>query len=77
MVEFLKKMMEWALNKEEEMAKECKIDPEEVDNQIKKVLDKKDELEKKCKEELSQIDKLIDRLEKIKQNSSSCESGNE
>lgn len=76
MVEFLKKMMEWALEKEEELAKECKINPKEIDAQLYKITQKKSELEKRCQYEIAQIDKLIERLDNIKKESSSCESKN-
>jgi len=76
MVEFFKKMMDWALSKEEELAKNCKIDPKEVDNQIEKVTKKKIELQEKCEEEIAQINKLIERLEKIKAEASSCDTNN-
>jgi len=72
MIEFLKKMMDWALSKEEELAKNCQINSKDIDEQIHKVLQKKVELEQKYKDEISQINKLIDRLEKIKEQSQSC-----
>ncbi len=72
MVEFIKKMMEWALEKEEEAAKECHVSPKEVDEQIAKVEEKKEALQKKCKEELDEIQKILDRLEKIKEESLKC-----
>jgi len=72
MVEFLKKMMDWALNKEEELAKNCQLDSKDIDEQIHKVVQKKIELEEKYKDEISQFNKLIERLEKIKEQSQSC-----
>ncbi len=72
MMGFIKKMMEWALEKEEEAAKQCHVAPEEVEEQIAKVQAKKAELEKKCKEELEEINKMIQRLEKIKEESLRC-----
>jgi len=72
MVEFLKKMMDWALKKEEELAKDCKIDPKELDEQIHKVIQKKIDLEEKFYEEMTQLNKLIERLEEIKKQANSC-----
>ena len=72
MVEFIKKMMDWALEKEEEAAKECHVSSKEVDEQIAKVEEKKEALQKKCKEELDEIQKILDRLEKIKEESLKC-----
>ncbi len=73
MLDFLKKMSEWALEKEEEVAKKCLLKPEDVDKQIKKTQEKKQELEQKCKENLEELEKLLKRLEKIKEYASSCE----
>ncbi len=72
MVEFLKKMMDWALTKEEELAKNCQIDIDDIEEQIHKVLQKKFELEERYKEELAQLNKLLDRLQKIKNEATSC-----
>ena len=51
MVEFLKKAMDWVLEKEAEAANKCAIDPEDIEKQIKIVEAKKEELRKKCEEE--------------------------
>ena len=72
MIEFIKKMMEWSLEKEEEAAKKCYVSPKEVDEQIAKVEEKKEALQKKCQEELDEIQKILDRLEKIKEESLKC-----
>jgi hypothetical protein len=72
MIEFLKNIMDWALQKEEELAKKCQIDPKEIDEQIHKVLEKKFELSAKYEEELAKINKLLEKLEKIKKEASSC-----
>ena len=72
MIEFIKKMMEWALEKEEEAAKQCHVSPEEVDEQIAKVQEKKEALQKKCQEELEELEKVIARLQKIKEESLKC-----
>jgi prefoldin subunit 5 len=60
--EFLKKISEWTLQKEEELAKECKIPVEKIDEQIEVLNEKKAEIEKN----LEEINNLIKRLEKIK-----------
>ncbi len=73
MLEFLKKMSEWALEKEEEIAKKCLLKPEDVEKQIQKTQEKKQELEKKCKENLEELEKLLQRLEKIKEYANSCQ----
>jgi len=72
MLSFLKKMSEWALQKEEEVAKKCLLKPEDVQKQIKKTEEEKELLEKKCKENLEQLESLLDRLNKIKEYADSC-----
>ncbi len=66
MLEFLKKMTEWILQKEEEAAKNCKIPIEEIDRQIQIVKEKKQKLEEECQKNISELDRLIGRLESIK-----------
>ena len=66
MLEFLKKMTEWILQKEEEAAKNCKIPIEEIERQIQIVKEKKKKLEEECQKNISELDRLIGRLESIK-----------
>ena len=73
MLSFLKKMSEWALQKEEEVAKKCLLKPEDVQKQIKKTEQEKELLEMKCKENLEQLESLLDRLNKIKEYADSCD----
>ena len=60
--ELLKKISDWTLQKEEELAKSCAIPVETIDKQIETLKQKRDEIEKN----LQEIDELIKRLEKIK-----------
>jgi chaperonin cofactor prefoldin len=60
--EFIKKISEWTLQKEEELAKECKIPIETIEKQINTLKEKKEEVLKQVQE----IDEIIQRLEKIK-----------
>jgi len=60
--ELLKKISEWTLQKEEELAKNCEIPIETIDKQIKTLKQKKEEILNQVQE----IDELISRLEKIK-----------
>ena len=64
--EFIKKMTEWALEKEEEAAKECAIPIQTIEKQLNTLKEKRDELKQKCEEQLNELDELIKRLEKIK-----------
>jgi chaperonin cofactor prefoldin len=60
--ELLKKISDWTLQKEEELAKECAIPIEKIDAQIETLEKKKAEIE----EQLKEIDEIIERLKKIK-----------
>ena len=60
--ELIKKISEWTLQKEEELAKECAIPVEKIDAQIETLEKKKAEVE----EQLKEIDEIIERLKKIK-----------
>ena len=66
MLDFLKKITEWILQKEEELAKDCKISIEDIDKQIARVQEKKAEVEKGCKENIQELDRILGRLESIK-----------
>ncbi len=64
--EFLEKITNWVLDKEEKAAKNCQISTEDIDKQLKVLNEKKDELQKKCDEQLKIFNNLITRLERIK-----------
>jgi chromosome condensin MukBEF ATPase and DNA-binding subunit MukB len=64
--DIIKKITEWALEKEEEAAKNCAIPLEEIDRQLQILEEKRDELKKKCEEELNELENLIERIKKIK-----------
>ncbi len=66
MLEFLKKMTEWVLQKEEEAAKNCKLPIEDIEKQIQVVQEKKKKLEEECQKNIEELNKLIGRLESIK-----------
>ncbi len=72
MVEFLKKATEWVLDKEEQAAKNCKIDLKDVQKQIDMILQKREKLQKECEENLKELDHILDRLEAIKAKEESC-----
>ncbi|WP_456322229.1 hypothetical protein [Hydrogenimonas sp.] len=72
MQEFLKKMTEWVLDKEEEAARHCKIDTEDLQRQIDFVTKKRDDLKKECEENLKELEHILERLEKIKAAESIC-----
>ena len=72
MQEFLKKMTEWVLNKEEEAARSCKIDMSDLQRQIDYVTKKRDGLKLECEENLKELEHILERLEKIKAAESAC-----
>ena len=66
MLEFIKKMTEWVLQKEEEAAKNCKLPIEDIEKQIAIVKEKKAKLEEECKKNIQELDRILGRLESIK-----------
>ena len=60
--EMIKKVSDWTLQKEEELAKECKIPMDTLDKQINSLKQKEEEI----KNQLEEIEEIIQRLEKIK-----------
>jgi exonuclease VII small subunit len=66
MLEFMRKITEWILQKEEEAAKSCKIPIEEIEKQIEVVKEKKRKLQEECEKNINELDKIIKRLESIK-----------
>ena len=73
MIDFLKKMTEWILNKEEEMAKNCAIPIDEIDKQIEKVEEKKRKLEAECRENIAELEKIVTKLKWIKSEELACQ----
>ena len=75
MVEFLKKMTEWVLDKEEQAAQNCRIDLHDLQKQINLILEKRKKLQQECEENLKELDHILERLEKIKEKEESCRRG--
>ena len=73
MVEFLKKAMDWVLEKEAEAAKNCHADPEDIEKQIKAMEEKREKLRKKFKEEDAEFGHILDKLHFIKAASLKCQ----
>jgi len=63
---FLKSIIDWMLEKEEAMAKECAIPMKEIDSQIEKVQKEKVKVQAKYEDAMSELDEVLGRLEKIK-----------
>ncbi len=70
---FIKKLQEFILEKEEEMAKKCAISPKEVEDQILKVLLKIKETKESCQEEIKEFDYLLTKLNWIKAEAIRCQ----
>ncbi|MRJ02370.1 MAG: hypothetical protein GXO19_05315 [Epsilonproteobacteria bacterium] len=66
MLEFMRKMTEWILQKEEEAARNCRIPVEEIEKQISIVKEKREKLERECQENIAELDRILGRLESIK-----------
>jgi len=66
MLEFVRKMTQWILSKEEEAAKNCKLPLEDIEKQIRIVKEKKEKLEQECQKNIEELNKILGRLESIK-----------
>jgi len=72
MMEFMKKAMDWVLEKEQDAAKDCHANPEDIEKQIKLVEEKKATLEKKYQEDIGEFEHILNRLHAIKAQSLKC-----
>lgn len=63
---FLKSIIDWMMDKEEAMAKECAIPMKEIVQQIKKVESQKEKVQKEYDDAMTELDEVLKRLEKIK-----------
>ena len=63
---FVKKLTEWLLEKEEELAKSCAVPLEEIEYQIVKVEAQKAKIQKEYEEAMAELDSVLERLQKIK-----------
>ncbi len=63
---FIKKITDWMLEKEEEMAKSCSIPMKEIEYQINKVEAQKQKIQKEYDEAMAALDEVAQRLQKIK-----------
>jgi len=73
MVEFLKKAMDWVLEKEQDAANNCKINQEDLDKQITYVEEKRDKLKKEYEDNISEMEHILNRLHAIKAKSLKCD----
>jgi len=73
MVEFLKTAMDWVLEKEQEAAKKCVLNPKDIEKQIGILEAKRAELRKKFEDEDAEFEHVLNRLARIKENASQCQ----
>jgi len=72
MIEFMKKAMDWVLEKEADAAKNCHAKPEEIEKQITMIEKKKEALEKQYKENVAELEHILNKLHTIKAESLKC-----
>ena len=73
MFNFLKKMTDWIMDKEEELAKNCKIKPEDVQKELDKLKEKKEAYQKEYEEVMAEFNRVEERLQKILNEAKKCE----
>jgi septal ring factor EnvC (AmiA/AmiB activator) len=69
MVEFIKKAMNWVLEKEQEAADNCQIDIKDVEKQIGYMEEKRDKL----KQDVAELEHILNRLHTIKAHALKCQ----
>jgi len=62
----VKKITDWLLEKEVEMAKSCSIPMEEIEYQISKMEVEKQKVQKRYDDAMAELDDISKKLEKIK-----------
>ncbi len=73
MMDFFKKMTEWMLDREEDLAKKCAINLEDLEKQIAKVEEKKEQLKKQCEENDKELERILTKLKWIKSEELKCQ----
>jgi len=72
MVEFMKKAMDWVLEKEADAAKNCHARPEDIEKQIKMIEEKRESLKKRYEDDISELEHVLNKLHYIKAESLKC-----
>ena len=72
MVEFMKKAMDWVLEKEADAAKNCHARPEDIEKQIKMIEEKKESLKKRYEDDIAELEHVLNKLHYIKTESLKC-----
>jgi len=76
MIEFMKKAMDWILEKEADAARNCHAKPEDVDKQINMIEKKRDSLKKRYEEDIAELEHVLNKLHTIKAESLKCSTAN-
>ena len=63
---FLKSIIDWMMDKEEAMAKQCAVPMKEIEYQIKKVQEEKAKVQAQYDDAMGELNDVLKRLEKIK-----------
>jgi len=63
---FLKSVIDWMMDKEEAMAKQCAVPMKEIEYQITKVQEQKTKVQAQYDDAMGELDDVLKRLEKIK-----------
>mgnify|MGYP000265216040 CR=1 FL=1 len=72
MIEFMKKAMDWVLEKEADAAKNCHARPEDIEKQIKMIEEKRESLKKRYEDDISELEHVLNKLHYIKAESLKC-----
>ena len=72
MVEFMKKAMDWVLEKEADAAKNCHAKPEDIEKQIKMIEEKRESLKKRYEDDIAELEHVLNKLHYIKAESLKC-----
>ncbi len=72
MVEFMKKAMDWVLEKESDAAKNCHAKPEDIEKQIKMIEEKRASLQKRYEDDIAELEHVLNKLHYIKAESLKC-----
>ncbi|WP_456430844.1 hypothetical protein [Nitratifractor sp.] len=77
MIDFVRKMTDWILDREEKMAQKCAVPLEEIDAQIARVTAKKKEFEERCKVDRDELERILTKLKWIRAETLKCQESNE
>ena len=72
MVEFLKKAMDWVLQKEQDAANNCHIDINDLNKQITYIEEKRDKIKKDYEANMAEMEHILNRLHAIKASAMKC-----